>query len=76
MEPEKKTPITKSTPISVFLTAEDKLQLKALSAAVDKSSSELVRMAVREFIYGYTLSPEQQAVYDSKIRSLTSKGKA
>lgn len=70
--PEKKTPLTKETPVSVYLTKIDKAYLKALSAATDKPVSQLIREACSWYVddYKHDLTEAQKAVFDLKLKTL------
>lgn len=70
--PEKKTPLTKEKPVSVYLTRIDKAYLKALSAAVDKPISQLIREACSWYVddYKHDLTEAQKAVFDLKLKTL------
>jgi len=68
-----KKALTKEKPVSLYLEREDKLKLKALSAALDLTVSELMRIAIRDYIQSRPLSDAEKAVFNSKLQSLIDK---
>ena len=68
-----KKALTKEKPVSLYLEREDKLKLKALSAALDLPVSELMRIAIRDYIQNRPLSEAEKAVFNSKLQSLIDK---
>ena len=57
----------KEKPVSVYLAAEDKKKLKALSATIDLSVSEIIRMAVRKYVDEYQLSETDRKIFTAKL---------
>lgn len=67
-EQEPQTKPGKESPVSIWLSADTKKRLKAMSRATGKSVSSFVSAAVQAHLDGYQLSEDERLIYDIVMR--------